>query len=179
MDHGALVEAAVGWLRSQRCGVVLSEQGCSSGEMPDAIGWKGKCHSIVVECKVSRGDFLCDAIKPWRTDPAIALGCERYFMAPKGMIRENELPTGWGLLEFHSRKISLIKKSKRNLRQDEGFKNEMNLLLASLARVEVRIEPRRITEFLKWKNRMAAYNGGAAPEGVSLDELNPHLVEPS
>jgi hypothetical protein len=68
-----------------------------------------------------------------------------------------------------------VKKSKRNLRQDEGFKNEMNLLLASLARVEVRIEPRRITEFLKWKNRMAKYNGGAAPEGVSLDELNPHL----
>jgi hypothetical protein len=51
--------------------------------------------------------------------------------------------------------------------------------LASLARVEVRIEPRKITEFLKWKNRMAAYNGGAAPEGVKLDELNPHLVQPS
>ena len=178
MDHEVLVEAAVGWLRSQRCGVVLSEQGCSSGEMPDAIGWKKKNHSIVVECKISRGDFLCDAEKPWRTNAEIALGCERYYMAPRGMIRENELPTGWGLLEFHSHKTKLIKKSKRNLRQEEGFKNEMNLLLASLARVEVRIEPRRITEFLKWKNRMTKYNGGEAPEGVSLDELNPHLVEP-
>ena len=178
MEHEVLVEAAVNWLRSQRCGVVLSEQGCSSGEMPDAIGWKGKCHSIVVECKISRGDFLCDAAKPWRTSPEIALGCERYYMAPKGMIRETELPSGWGLLEFHAYKTTLVKKSKRNLRQDEGFKNEMNLLLASLARVEVRIEPRRITEFLKWKNRMAKYNGGAAPEGVRLDELNPHLVEP-
>jgi hypothetical protein len=175
MDHGVLVEAAVTWLRSQRCGVVLSEQGCSSGEMPDAIGWKGKCHSIVVECKISRGDFLSDAGKAWRSDPAIALGCERYYFAPRDMIRETELPAGWGLLEFHAHKTKLIKKSKRNLRQDEGFKNEMNLLLASLARVEVRIEPRRITEFLKWKNRMAAYNGGAPPEGVSLDELNPHL----
>ena len=178
MDHAVLVDAAVKWLRSQRCGVVLSEQGCSSGEMPDAIGWKGKCHSIVVECKVSRGDFLTDAAKAWRSDPAIALGCERYYMAPRGMIRESELPVGWGLIEFHSHKTTVLKKSKRNLRQDEGFKNEMNLLLASLARVEVRIEPRRITEFLKWKNRMAKYNGGEAPEGVSLDELNPHLVEP-
>ena len=42
--------------------------------------------------------------------------------------------------------------------------NEMNLLLASLRRVEVRIEPQRITDFLKWKNRMADYNGGVAPE---------------
>jgi hypothetical protein len=175
MEHGALVDAAVNWLRSQRCGIVLSEQGCSSGEMADAIGWKGKCHSIVVECKISRADFLTDASKPWRADPAIALGCERYYLAPKGMIREDELPAGWGLLQIHAYKVSLVKKSKRNLRQEEGFKNEMNLLLASLARVEVRIEPRKITEFLKWKNRMAAYNGGSAPEGVKLDELNPHL----
>src|SRR4051794_25328844 len=116
MDHAVLVEAAVGWLRSQRCGVVLSEQSCGSGEMPDAIGWKGKCHSIVVECKISRGDFLSDAGKPWRTDPTIALGCERYYFAPKGMIRESELPAGWGLLEFCKYKTALVKKSKRNLR---------------------------------------------------------------
>jgi len=32
----------------------------------------------------------------------------------------------------------------------------MNLLLASLRRVEVRIEPQSIPDFLKWKNRMAS-----------------------
>ena len=37
----------------------------------------------------------------------------------------------------------------------------MNLLLASLRRVEVRIEPQTITDFLKWKNRLAEYNGGS------------------
>ena len=42
----------------------------------------------------------------------------------------------------------------------------MNLLLASLRRVEVRIEPQSITDFLKWKNRMADYNRGALPEGL-------------
>ena len=40
MTHAQLVEKAVRWLRSYRCGVVLSEQACVSGEMPDAIGWK-------------------------------------------------------------------------------------------------------------------------------------------
>jgi hypothetical protein len=42
----------------------------------------------------------------------------------------------------------------------------MNLLLASLRRVEIRIEPRNLTEFLKWKNRLAEYNQGVLPEGV-------------
>jgi hypothetical protein len=47
----------------------------------------------------------------------------------------------------------------------------MNLRLASLWRVEIRIEPQTLTEFLKWKNRMAEYNGGELPEGVAqIDE---------
>ncbi|MBV9572636.1 MAG: hypothetical protein JOY93_01185, partial [Acidobacteriales bacterium] len=48
----------------------------------------------------------------------------------------------------------------------KGQRYEMNLLLASLRRVEVRIEPQSITEFLKWKNRMAEYNRGTLPEGI-------------
>ncbi len=51
----------------------------------------------------------------------------------------------------------------------------MNLLLASLRRVEVRIEPQSITDFLKWKNRMADYNGGALPEGVVAAESEQNL----
>jgi hypothetical protein len=46
----------------------------------------------------------------------------------------------------------------------------MNLLLASLRRVEVRIEPQSITDFLKWKNRMAEYNRGTLPEGLASTE---------
>jgi len=169
---------AEAWLRRSRCGIVLSEQGCSSGEMPDAIGWKGKNHSIVIECKISRADFLADAAKPWRKDPRIALGCERYFAAPRGLLKSLEMPEGWGLLEVQKGELKVAKKSKRKLRQPEGLMNEMNLLLASLRRVEVRIEPQRIGDFLKWKNRMAGYNGGALPEGIVAreEEDNPHLV---
>jgi hypothetical protein len=55
--------------------------------------------------------------------------------------------------------------------------NEMNLLLASLRRVEIRIEPQTITDFLKWKNRLAHYNGGVLPEGIAevTHEANVHL----
>jgi hypothetical protein len=178
MTHPRLVALAEAWLRRYRCGIVLSEQGCSSGEMPDAIGWKGKSHSIVIECKTSRADFLADAAKPWRRDPAIALGCERYYAAPRGLIKPTELPAGWGLLEVHGRELKLVKRSSRKLRQPEGLMNEMNLLLASLRRVEVRIEPQRIGDFLKWKNRMAGYNGGTLPGGIvsAQEEENSHLI---
>jgi len=175
--HAKLVAMAVQWLRRYRCGVVLSEQACVSGEMPDAIGWKKACHSVLVESKVSRADFLADRIKPWRQKPETGVGCERYYLVPRGLIGCDELPAGWGLLEASGRDVERIKTSAKNLRSAIGFQNEMNLLLASLRRVEIRIEPESITDFLKWKNRMAEYNRGNLPEGLTSqkEEVNEFL----
>lgn len=172
---------AVRWLRRYRCGVVLSEQVCVSGEMPDAIGWKKACHSVLVESKVSRADFLADRDKPFRRNAENGVGCERYYLAPKGLIRIEDLPAGWGLLEVCGREIERVKPSAKNLRSEAGFRNEMNLLLASLRRVEIRIEPESITDFLKWKNRLAEYNRGRLPEGLvgAEDEANGFLMGPA
>ena len=177
MTHPQLIDRAVAWLRSYRCSIVLSEQACSSGEMPDAIGWKGNCHSVVVECKVSRADFLADREKPFRQRPESGLGCERFYLVPRGLLGPDELPAGWGLLECHRRTVEIAKKSAKDLRSPQGMGYEMNLLLASLRRVEVRIEPQTITNFLKWKNRLAEYNGGSLPSGVGTtsDENNTYL----
>jgi hypothetical protein len=42
----------------------------------------------------------------------------------------------------------------------------------------VRIEPQSITDFLKWKNRMAEYNRGSLPEGLtSAEEEANHFLE--
>src|SRR5512144_3308924 len=91
--HSALVTRAVEWLRHEyRCGISLSEQYCATGEVPDAIGWKGHCHSVLVECKASRADFLADADKPFRLQPESGLGCERFYLAPAGLIAPAELP---------------------------------------------------------------------------------------
>jgi hypothetical protein len=169
MTHQALVDLAVRWLRANyRCGIILSEQACCSGEVPDVIGWKGRCRSVLIECKVSRPDFLADRGKPWRMDAQDALGCERNYMAPAGLIAATELPPGWGLLEVRGRKVetTVACNKRKSLRTPEGLLNEMNLLLASLRRVEIRIEPQSVTDFLKWENRLARYNGGALPEGV-------------
>ena len=120
MTHAQLVEKAVHWLRRYRCGVVLSEQACASGEMPDAIGWKRACHSVLVECKVSRGDFLADLTKPFRRKPATGVGCERFYLAPAELIKPEELPLGWGLLEYCSRKVNMLRESAKNLRSAAG-----------------------------------------------------------
>ena len=177
MTHGQLVEKAVRWLRAYRCGVVLSEQACVSGEMPDAIGWKQACRSVLVECKVTRADFLADRTKPFRQKPEKGVGSERFYLAPAGLVKIEELPPGWGLLEFRRGGVELTHPSAKNLRTAVGFRYEMNLLLASLRRVEVRIEPQSITDFLKWKNRMVEYNRGTLPEGLAAaeDETNVFL----
>ncbi|MDT8067741.1 MAG: hypothetical protein ROO76_06190 [Terriglobia bacterium] len=181
LKHSKLVSVAVDWLRSSYgCGIILSEQYCATGEIPDAIGWKGFCHSVVVECKVSRADFLADAGKPFRLKPEEGLGAERLYLAPAGIIKAEELPKGWGLLEFARREVRLIVKPRRtDQRTTVGLMKEMNLLLASLRRVEVRIEPKTITDFLKWKNRMAEYNGGFLPSGIvsTESEANSHLAQ--
>jgi len=170
MTHAQLVEIAVRWLRRYRCGVVLSEQACASGEMPDAIGWKRACHSVLVECKVTRADFLADRGKPFRLKPEQGVGSERFYLTPPALVKPEELPAGWGLLEYRRARIEMVHASAKNLRTATGFRYEMNLLLASLRRVEVRIEPQSITDFLKWKNRMAEYNRGTLPEGLEAAE---------
>lgn len=170
MTHEKLVARAVAWLRRYGCGVVLSEQSCSSGETPDAIGWKRACHSVVVECKISRADFLADRDKPFRRKPERGMGCERYYLSPAGLIKPEELPEGWGLLELWGREVKQTMVSSGKLRSAHGFRYEMNLLLASLRRVEVRIEPQSITDFLKWKNRMVEYNRGSLPKGIASEQ---------
>jgi hypothetical protein len=178
--HSQLIARTVEWLRRYyKCGIILSEQYCATGEVPDVIAWKGYCKSVLVECKVSRADFLADAAKPFRQRPEEGMGSQRFCLAPAGMITASELPKHWGLLELQGREVRMVVKPGRvDLRTEAGMKKEMNLLLASLRRVEVRIEPQTITEFLKWKNRLAEYNGGQMPEGVTApgDELNPHLM---
>lgn len=178
MTHEKLVKHAVAWLRRYGCGVVLSEQSCSSGETPDAIGWKRACHSVVVECKISRADFLADKEKPFRVKPEKGMGCERFYLVPAGLLSANELRAGWGLLELRGREVLEVLAASKKMRTAVGFRYEMNLLLASLRRVEVRIEPQSITDFLKWKNRMAEYNRGSLPEGIlpAQEETNDFLA---
>ena len=166
MTHAQLVKLAERWLRSYRCTIVLSEQTADSGEVPDVIGWRSNCDSVLIECKVSRADFFADQHKLVRRCPQ-GMGSRRFYLTPKALLHSREVPSGWGLLEAWKREIQMIvRPARQSQRSEAGLLAEMGLLLASLRRVEVRIEPQSITDFLKWKNRLAEYNGGQLPEGL-------------
>lgn len=100
MTHDELVMSAFRWVKKNgECGVVFRELGCIAGEIPDVIGFGCDDHSVLVECKASRADFLSDKNKPFRREPERGMGKFRLYCTPRGMIGQHELPPKWGLLE--------------------------------------------------------------------------------
>jgi hypothetical protein len=100
VTHADLVKIAEKWLLGTRkCSFVFTELACiATSEIPDAIGFRDG-HSILVECKTSRSDFLADGKKYFRRNPDMGVGSYRFFMAPQGIISTQDLPQGWGLVE--------------------------------------------------------------------------------
>jgi len=95
MTHKDLVEISYKWvLKNASCGIAFKELVSTDREIPDVIGFNS-WSSIVIECKVSRGDFLKDKKKPHR---AKGMGAYRYYSCPTGLIKKEELPPKWGLI---------------------------------------------------------------------------------
>ena len=70
-------------------------------ESPDYLGFFrqfGKVYSVLVECKSSRSDFFADDKKWFRHDDESQFGSYRFYMVPAGLVHQNEVPEGWGLL---------------------------------------------------------------------------------
>jgi hypothetical protein len=124
ITHNDLVRAAKRWLQG-RCKVVLSEL-TKSREIPDGIGWTPNGYSLLVECKVTRSDFLADGKKNFRRIPSLGMGRERYYLAPKGLIHISEIPEMWGLLEYQKSRHKtghMIRRMKRPVAFDEKDTN--------------------------------------------------------
>lgn len=139
MKHSELIEIAVRWLRgTQRCSVVLAEaQG--GHEIPDAIGWaRGGRVSTLVECKVSRSDFLRDA-KKWHRRAGLAIGQQRYYLTPPGTIVPSDLPADWGLLEAGARVRVVVRLPKLQVIDPAITLREVPYLYAAM--IAVQAEP--------------------------------------
>lgn len=96
VTHAECVSAAAAYMQ-KRADVVLPEFYSWNAELPDVIAFN-RDHSTVIECKVSRSDFLRDKAKPFRMNPNSGMGDSRYYCCPKGLIKPEELPASWGLL---------------------------------------------------------------------------------
>lgn len=146
MNHGDLILRGEAWLQRQHCKVILRDDFRaypSSGEQPDVIGWWNSA-SILIECKVSRNDFLSDKRKRFRRDPALGMGDWRFYLCPPQVIQVEDLPSGWGLLWAYPTLIRAQTALPRfsnwyDRRPFAGNRdNENQMLVAALRRVVVR-----------------------------------------
>ena len=128
VTHADLVKHAAKWL-TKRCSVVITEM-VSGDETADAIGWQGT-HTTLIECKVSRADFLADAKKPFRKYESMGMGCQRYYLTPFGLINRLELPDKWGLLFYMGGSVKIIHRSDY---LEPNRTQESRVLLSALRR---------------------------------------------
>ena len=137
MTHSDLVSRAGRWLRNtMRCKLVILEpKPWNCHEHPDAIGWTPFGDSIVVECKVSGGDFAADWRKEWRLT-SIGMGVTKYYLTPAGLLQDftdrwiGDL-RGVGLLEVHGRRVEMIREATTRPLHD--YLAETNLLVAHIS----------------------------------------------
>lgn len=206
MTHSELCKLAVVWLKrpysrgGHGCKVAIDEcQTGWSGEIPDAIGYCStgqplRDGTVLVECKVSRADFLSDKAKPHRQ--AGGVGNWRYYMAPEGIISTEDLPARWGLVEVNARghlKVrrgvyvdsNYVLQGERlvSMRHESDRLREQFLIVRMFDRIS---DPEKIIDMGKERNRLAfrvnslsdelrAAQRKAQEHGMKVSELNDEL----
>lgn len=146
----------VRWL-TRRCSVVLYEFATEADENPDVIGWAPGAGSVLIECKLSRSDFLGDAKKSVRRNPRTAMGQRRYYLCPPDVIQVKDLPPKWGLL-WATRGEVIVKREPRGF-PDRNLLAEVRFLSSMLRRAQIRIGTRPLAEWLRGENRFEAKRG--------------------
>lgn len=112
MTHAELIRLARNWLwalpptdERRRVAVVGTEiSSPHAAESPDVFGIANDGTSFLIECKVSRADFLADRNKEHRSAERL-LGTYRWFCGVSGIIEPHELPKGWGLIQVVAGKL--------------------------------------------------------------------------
>jgi len=156
MQHSTLVAMGVRWL-SRRCSVVFYEFATPADENPDVIGWAVGSGSVLIECKLSRSDFLRDAAKSARKNSRAGMGHRRYYLCPPELIQLKDLPPKWGLLWAAKGQV-LVKREARGC-PERNLAAEVQFLASMLRRAQIRIGTRPLSEWLRGENRFEAKRG--------------------
>jgi hypothetical protein len=156
VQHSTLVAMGVRWL-SRQCSVVLYEFATPTDENPDVIGWAPGAGSVLIECKLTRSDFLKDATKTVRKNPRAGMGQRRYYLCPPDLIQVKNLPPKWGLL--WAAKSQVIVKREARGHPERNLAAEVRFLSSMLRRAQIRIGTRPLSEWLRGENRFEAKRG--------------------
>jgi hypothetical protein len=156
MQHSTLVAMGVRWL-SRKCSVVLYEFATPAEENPDVIGWIAGAGSVLIECKLTRSDFLRDAEKTVRKNPRAGMGHRRYYLCPPDVIQVKDLPAKWGLLWCEKGQLELKREARGY--PERNLTAEVRFLSSMLRRAQIRIGTRPLSEWLRGENRLEAKRG--------------------
>ena len=146
----------VRWL-SRHCSVVLYEFATAADENPDVIGWAPGAGSVLIECKLTRADFLRDAMKAVRRNPRAGMGQRRYYLSPPDVIQVKDLPPKWGLLWATKGQVMVQCEARGHPERNLGA--EVRFLSSMLRRAQIRIGARPLSEWLRGENRFEAKRG--------------------
>lgn len=157
MTHAQLVSLAARWLHTRRNHpIVLSDVRCNMvAEQPDVLGWTNNGVSTLIECKISRADFLRDETKSHRRTPDRGMGYVRWYATPRGILSKDDLPEGWGLVEMFGdgwSRARIVHTGRPFRARNE--KDERTMLVQAL---------RRATE--GWGRRMFGEAAPVSPDG--------------
>src|SRR5712672_2656983 len=172
VQHSTIVAMGVPWLRRQ-CSVVLYEFSTAADENPDVIGWAPAAGSVLIECKLSRSDFLRDAAKTVRMNPRAGMGQRRYYLCPSDLIEVKDLPPKWGLL-WATRGQVIVKREARG-HSERNLTAEIHFLSSMLRRAQIRIGSRPLSEWLRGENRFEAKRGISPIKTSSNTQSEPTL----
>jgi hypothetical protein len=141
--HKDLVEIGRNWLAA-RSPITITEISSAAGEYPDVISFETRLKksgvnmgfgSVLIECKISRSDFLADGKKYYRRSASSGMGDYRYYLAPVGLINAEEIPDKWGLLVvLETGKIKIERVAER---QESDKRKEISLLISTLRRLKI------------------------------------------
>jgi hypothetical protein len=173
VQHSTLVAMGVRWL-SRRCSVVLYEFATASDENPDVIGWALGADSVLVECKLTRADFLRDATKAVRRNPRAGMGQRRYYLCPPDVIQVKDLPPKWGLLWATKGQVMVEREARGHPERNLGA--EVRFLSSMLRRAQIRIGARPLSEWLRGENRFEAKRGMALNQHQVIRKTNRTLL---
>jgi hypothetical protein len=155
--------------------VVLYEFATPADENPDVIGWAPGTGSVLIECKLSRSDFLKDATKTVRKNPRTGMGQRRYYLCPPELIQVKDLPPKWGLLWAMKGQV-LVKREARG-HSERNLVAEVRFLSSMLRRAQIRIGNRPLSEWLRGENRFEAKRGISPVRDPVIRKTNHTLSE--
>ena len=160
--HKEGVKRIAAWLTGRkRMAVVMAERVVTAvSETPDVIAWSGRGESILVEVKVSRADFHADKAKIFRREEDYGVGTQRYFAAPAGVLKPEDMPEGWGLLAIHQYQVrELVAPTIKTANRV----NEVAMLVSAIRRLEL-----SATVFVRHEEPASTCDAGVAADGPKV-----------